>query len=109
MTFNPTDFSGWCEQDVREGIIAKLLEGLGYEKGSKNDVLRGEQLKLEYDKEIFGRPKKTDRPLESFPDYVLVVDETWRWVIEAKPPAEEIGNKEIWQPTVTLSITKYAR
>jgi hypothetical protein len=25
------------------------------------------------------------------------VDETWRWVIEAKPPAEEIGNKEIWQ------------
>lgn len=51
MTFGPTDFSGWCEQVVREGIIAKLLEGLGYEKGSKNDVLCGEQLKLEYDKD----------------------------------------------------------
>jgi hypothetical protein len=41
MTFKPTDFSGWCEQDVREGIIAKLLERLGYEKGTQNDILRG--------------------------------------------------------------------
>jgi hypothetical protein len=97
MVFKPIDFTGWCEQDVREGIIAKLLERLGYEKGTENDILRGEQLKLEYDREIFGRPKKTDRPLESFPDYILEVDKTWRWVIEAKPPTDEIGKKEVWQ------------
>lgn len=97
MMFRPTDFSGWCEQDVREGIIAKMLERLGYEKGTVNDILRGEQLKLEYDREVFGRPKKSDRPLESFPDYILEVDKTWRWVIEAKPPNDEIGKKEIWQ------------
>lgn len=97
MFFKPTDLSGWCEADVREDIIAKLLERLGYENGTRNDILRGKQLKLEYDREIFGRPKKTDRPLESFPDYILEVDKTWRWVIEAKPPSEEIGKTEIWQ------------
>ena len=97
MVFKPTDFSGWVEQDVREGIIAKLLERLGYDKGTENDILRGEQLKLEYDREIHGRPKKTDRAIQSFPDYILEVDKTWRWVIEAKPPADEIGKKEIWQ------------
>jgi hypothetical protein len=97
MAFKPIDFTGWGEQDVREGIIVKLLERLGYEKGTENDILRGEQLKLEYDKEIFGRPKKTDRPLESFPDYILEVDKTWRWVIEAKPPTDEIGKKDVWQ------------
>lgn len=47
MLFKPTDFTGWIEQDVREGIIAKLLERLGYEKGTENNILRGEQLKLE--------------------------------------------------------------
>lgn len=97
MVFKHVDFTGWCEQDVREGIIAKMLEKLSYEKGTKNDILRGEQLKLEYDREIFGRPKKTDRPLESFPDYILEVDKTWRWVIEAKPSTDDIGKKEIWQ------------
>jgi hypothetical protein len=97
MVFRPTDFKGWVEQDVREGIIAKLLEMLGYEKGTENDILRGEQLKLEYDRQVQGRPKKTDRPITSFPDYVLEVDRTWRWVIEAKPPSEEIGTKQIWQ------------
>lgn len=97
MVFKPTDFDGWVEQDVREDVIAKLLERLGYEKGTENDVLRGERLKLEYDREVHGRPKKTDRPLQSFPDYVLEVDKTWRWVIEAKPPSDEIGRKEVWQ------------
>jgi hypothetical protein len=98
MVFKPINFIGWVEQDVREGIIAKLLERLGYEKGTENDILRGEQLKLEYDREIHGRPKKkTDRPIQSFPDYILEVDKTWRWVIEAKPPTDEIGKKEIWQ------------
>lgn len=97
MVFKPTDFKGWVEQDVREGVIEKLLERLGYEKGTENDILRGEQLKLEYDRELHGRPKKTDRPITSFPDYILEVDKTWRWVIEAKPPSDEIGKKEIWQ------------
>jgi hypothetical protein len=59
MLFKPTDFTGWVEQDVREGVIAKLLERLGYEKGTENDILRGEQLRLEYDREIYGWPKKT--------------------------------------------------
>jgi hypothetical protein len=73
------------------------LERLGYEKGTENDILRGEQLKLEYDREVHGRPKKTDRPITSFPDYILEVDKTWRWVIEAKPPSDKIGKREIWQ------------
>jgi hypothetical protein len=97
MVFKPTDFTQWVEQDVREGIIAKLLERLDYEKGTKNDILRGEHLKLEYDREVHGRLKKSDRPIQSFPDYILEVDKTWRWVIEAKPPTDEIGKKEIWQ------------
>lgn len=95
MVFKATDFTGWREQDVREGIIAQLLERLGYEKGTQNDIRR--ELKLEYDKEIFGRPKKTDKPLKSFPDYILEIDKTWRWVIEAKPPTDPIGKAEVWQ------------
>jgi hypothetical protein len=97
MVFKPTEFKGWVEQDVREDVIMKLLERLGYEKETDNDILRGEHLKLEYDREVHGRPKKTDRPIQSFPDYILEVDKTWRWVIEAKPPTDQIGKKEIWQ------------
>lgn len=97
MVFKPTDFNGWVEQDVREDVIAKLLARLGYEKGTDNDILRGQQLKLEYDREVHGRPKKSDRPLQGFPDYILEVDKTWRWVVEAKPPSEEIGKVQVWQ------------
>jgi hypothetical protein len=94
--FEPTDFKSWNEQDVREEIITPLLHRLGYKKGTENDIRRGDQLKLEYDKEILGRPKKSDRQISAFPDYVLDVGSK-RWVIEAKPPDCEIGKKEVWQ------------
>lgn len=97
MKFEPRNFDTWREDDVREEIISPLLWRLGYAKGTTNDILRGEQLKLEYDREVHGRPKKADRPITSFPDYILEVDKTWRWVIEAKPPSEEIGRVQVWQ------------
>lgn len=97
MVFERKDFNGWCEQDVREEIIAPLLRKLGYEKGTLNDIYRGEHLQLKYPKEVLGRLKKNDRGLSGFPDYVLEVDRTKRWVIEAKPPYEPLTDENAWQ------------
>jgi len=74
VEFKPRNFDRWYEQDVREDIIAPLLKRLGYEKDTENNILRGEQLRLKYYKEVLGRLKKDDKPLEKsgFPDYILV-------------------------------------
>ncbi len=90
------DFTSWNEQDVREEIIAPLLRRLGYKKGTENNIRRGDQLKLEYAKEILGTPKKKDRPQVGFPDYILDAGSK-RWVIDAKSPDCQIGKWEIWQ------------
>lgn len=96
--FKPVEFDdSWCEQDVREDIITPLLYRLGYEKGTENEIYRGERLELKYYKEMLGRPKKTDKPLSGLPDYVLEVDGNKRWVIEAKPPSELITEVSAWQ------------
>jgi hypothetical protein len=97
MTFKPKDLTGWCEQEVREFIICPMLQRLGYEKGTANNISLGTELKLTYPFDVLGRLKKTDREVKGRPDYVLDVDGKKRWVIEAKPADEQIDLACIWQ------------
>jgi hypothetical protein len=97
MTFKPKDLTGWCEQEVREFIIFPMIQRLGYEKGTANNISLGTELKLTYPFDVLGRPKKTDREVKGRPDYVLDVDGKKRWVIEAKPADEQIDLACIWQ------------
>jgi len=97
MTFKPKDLTGWCEQEVREFIIFPLIQRLGYEKGTPNNISLGTELKLTYPFDVLGRPKKTDREIRGRPDYVLDVEGRKRWVIEAKPADEQIDLACIWQ------------
>lgn len=97
MTFKSKDLTGWCEQEVREFIIGPLIQRLGYEKGTANDISLGTELILTYPYDVSGRPKKTDREVRSRPDYILEVDGKRRWVIEAKAADEEIDLPSIWQ------------
>ena len=86
----PMDFSAMNEADVREEILSPLLNGLGYgletTKILRNHTLRHPFLKYGH-REI---------PIRSEADYILVIDGTYQWVLEAKPP-EKITDEDIHQ------------
>lgn len=83
------------EQDVREELLAPLLKKLGYKRGTSNDLIREKLLK--YDSISLGRKKKKDLKLLGRADYILKVVGGKRWVLEAKPPHEEICEESIAQ------------
>jgi hypothetical protein len=98
MAFGPKNFDTMLEQDVREDIITPLLHRLGYEQGTTNDIIRGQHLTLRYDREFLGRQKpKTDPVLTGYADYILIVGNKIRWVIEAKPPVGQISTADVGQ------------
>ena len=86
--FGPCPFDTMNETDVREMIVAPLLQKLGYRKGTANDVIT-EQV-LRYPKISMGRKKPNDPSLRGKADYILEVDERLRWTIEAKSPEKSI-------------------
>ncbi len=76
-----------------EGIIAPLLQKLGYRKGTHNHIIR--ELSLKYPRQSLGRKKKTDPRLRGSADYICEVQGekgTIRWVIEAKSPSNKIDD-----------------
>lgn len=83
----PLDRMG--EADVREEMLSPLVRALGYQTGTRYDVVR--ELSLRYPKEFLGRkiPEK-DTILRGRADYILDVDKKLRWVLEAKAPSEVI-------------------
>ncbi len=92
----PPAFERMNETDVREEVIAPLLRRLGYQSGTRNDVVR-EQL-LRYPRLFIGRKdRQKDPELRGKADYILEVDKRVRWVIEAKAPAAKLGLEEIEQ------------
>jgi len=96
MRFEPIDFSKLNEADVREEIIAPLLRYLGYRSGTKNNVIREQSLR--YPKAFIGRKnEKKDPLLRGTADYILEVNDSVRWVIEAKSPDVDISAEEIEQ------------
>jgi len=92
------EVEGWKEVDVREDIAMPVLRGLGYEKGTNNDILREEELKLRYPHPFLGRKKSGKDPvLRGKPDYVLSVLGICRWVFEIKAPSEALDVDAIEQ------------
>lgn len=93
MLFGNLDFSiikddpHFKEDRVREDIILPLLDYLGYER---KDIIRSLQLKDPYYKT--GSKKKKEVRL--IPDFVLQVENSYAWVLDAKDPNEKIVNSD---------------
>ncbi|MBE9126073.1 MULTISPECIES: DNA methyltransferase [unclassified Coleofasciculus] len=80
---------GSTEQDVREDFIKPLLESLGYRSGIENAIERNVSLKVSYVK--IGTKKIN---ISTYPDYVLSVAQTRKWVLDAKNPDESVLDVE---------------
>jgi Type I restriction enzyme R protein N terminus (HSDR_N) len=86
------------EADVREEILAPLINSLGYKAGAENKASREVPLVLRYPRSSLGRKKpRTDPYLRGRADYILEVRGHARWVLEAKPSSEEIDEDCIEQ------------
>jgi hypothetical protein len=96
MKFEDYDFSRLNESDIREEIIAPLLRHLGYRSGTSANVIREQALR--YPKVSLGRKDtKKDPELRGRADYICEVDDSVRWIIEAKPPQAGITINDIEQ------------
>ena len=78
------DLTGHLEDAVREEIVIKLLNLLGYRRGGGAAAI-STPLNLQYVKT--GREKRTT---SKKPDYVLTVDGRSAIVVEAKPPRDPV-------------------
>ena len=85
------------EQDVREEVATPFLKSLGYESGTANDISR--EHRLRYAAFQLGRKKQSDvrLPQGGDADYLMSVAGAGRWVLETKPPSEEITADDIDQ------------
>jgi Type I restriction enzyme R protein N terminus (HSDR_N) len=88
MHFPAYDFNLLGETDIREEIVAPLLRHLGYRSGTVNNVIREQQ--LSYPMLPLGRRKSTDPLLRGIADYICEANGGIKWVIEAKPPGEDL-------------------
>lgn len=75
------------EDSVREVIILPLLEHLGYKQGN---IVRSLNLRHPFLK--IGSNKK--RAIQLVPDYVLKIENSFAWVLDAKGPRENISDEE---------------
>ncbi|RVD35885.1 DNA methylase [Mesorhizobium sp. M4B.F.Ca.ET.019.03.1.1] len=81
-TLDDPDFK---EDAVREEIVHPLLTALGYASSGKNRIIRSKSLS-----HPFVMIGTTKRPITVIPDYLLSVDEKYRWVLDAKGPRESV-------------------
>jgi hypothetical protein len=90
------DFSNFNESDVREEVITPLLSRLGCRKGTSANIIR--EYSLNYPQSFLGRKKPSKDPhIRGRADYICEIDGKTRWVIEAKPPQEDINADTIEQ------------
>jgi DNA modification methylase len=80
--FTQLDSPDFKEDSVREVLILPLLQALGYEQAQ---IVRSKVLKHPFLK--VGSKKQ---PITLVPDYLLKVEESYAWVLDAKAPNEEI-------------------
>lgn len=82
--FNLSDINSpdFKEDSVREIIILPLLKALGY---NESQIVRSKGLKHPFLK--VGSKKY---PVTLIPDYLLKIDESYAWVLDAKSPNENI-------------------
>lgn len=90
------DWSQFGEADVREEIIARLLDRLKYQTGTENNIIREQSLR--YDKAYLGHKNShKDWPLRGKADYTCQAMKKVNWTIEAKSPSLEISIDDIEQ------------
>lgn len=75
------------EDSVREVIILPILRALGY---PQSDIVRSKTLKHPFLK--IGSNKK--REIQLVPDYILKVENSYAWVLDAKSPSEKVNNSD---------------
>jgi hypothetical protein len=75
------------EDSVREEIVAPLLKALGYLPTGNARIVRSRKLDHPYVQ--FGVTKK---PITIIPDYLMVVYERPRWILDAKAPTEAVDD-----------------
>jgi hypothetical protein len=94
VLFEPIEFQQLNEADVRAEIIDPLLRLLGYRAGATDSkIIREQSLLLRYDKASLDRKnQKSDLVLRGRADYICEVDNSIRWVIEAKPPVVALSS-----------------
>jgi hypothetical protein len=76
---NSSDFK---EDSVREELVLPILKELGY---SGQQIVRSKSLSHPFVK--IGSKK---RQINIVPDYLLKVEDTYAWVLDAKAPTENI-------------------
>lgn len=92
----PPSIDGFNEMDVREELITPLLHYLGYSPRSTANIIREQSLR--YPRKFLGRKNPlTDPPLRGRADYILEVDQSVRWTIEAKSPTAAISTDDVEQ------------
>jgi hypothetical protein len=91
MTFSPMNFDQMNEADIRAEVIDPLLRLLGYRSGTELNIERERMLR--YPRMSLGRKKPTDPEIRGRPDYILETRGVDRWIIEAKPPNQEISQE----------------
>lgn len=92
----PLPFDKMNETDVRETVVVRLLDALGYATGTEFDVIREQTLR--YPHQSLGRKKPGKDPvLRGRADYILQVRERVRWVLEVKAPNEPLDQDAIEQ------------
>jgi DNA modification methylase len=92
---------GLTEQDVREDFTKPLLEILGYQAGTENNIERDFALKVPYRK--VGTKKIS---ISIFPDYVLSVSHIRKWVLDAKKSSESVLDEEHISQVYSYAIHK---
>jgi hypothetical protein len=102
LEFSPKEISTGVEQDVREELLAPLLNVLGYSRGAPDNIIREQPLSLRYPKSFLGTKKpKSDPVLRGKADYICEVSfptgNKVRWVIEAKSPTEPLETDAVEQ------------
>jgi DNA modification methylase len=90
---NSPDFK---EDSVREILILPLLFALGYQN---NQIVRSKTLQHPFLK--IGSKK---RPINLIPDYLLKVEDSYAWVLDAKAPNENIKTGDNIEQVFSYSI-----
>ena len=87
------------EDSVREALIKPLLNALGYSASSSNRIIRSKT--AEHPFVQIGSRKHN---IKLIPDYLLEVDGSYAWVLDAKSPGEKITSGEHVQQIYSYAI-----